>query len=84
MVVPVRPGYERPVLYFLKTGRIFAAGYLALFTDPDMLDVYADVELGREFDPPIQVGDSWPIRLPTSMVMLQSDDALPTFPPEGT
>jgi hypothetical protein len=84
VVVPVRPGYERPVLYFLKTGLVWGGGYLALFTDPDMLDVYADVELGREFDPPVQVGDTWPIRLPTTMVMLQSDDTLPTFPPEAT
>jgi len=47
-----------------------------------MLDVYADVELGRQFDPPLQIGDPWEIRLPTSMVMLQESDELPQFPEE--
>lgn len=82
VVVPVRPGYERPVIFFLKTGLIWGGGYLSLFTAPDMLDVYADVELGRQFDPPLPIGDAWEIRLPTSMVMLQEDSTLPEFPPE--
>ncbi|WP_170323280.1 hypothetical protein [Bradyrhizobium sp. STM 3809] len=74
------PGYERPVLFFLKTGLIWAGKYLALFPTQDILDAYEDVELGRQFDPPLQVGDAWEIRLPTSMVMLQDDDTLPVFP----
>jgi hypothetical protein len=40
-------------MFFLKTGDIWGGGYLALFTDQEMLDVYADVELGRQFDPPL-------------------------------
>lgn len=80
VVVPVRPGYERPVILFLKTGLIWGGGKLALFTSQDMLDVYADVELGLQLDPPEQIGDSWEIRLPTSLVMLQEDEILPTFP----
>ena len=82
VVVPVRPGFERPVIFFLKTGLIWGGGYLSLFTSQDMLDVYAEVELGRQFDPPLDIGDPWEIRLPTSMVMLQEGDALPEFPPE--
>ena len=82
VVVPVRPGFERPVIFFLKTGLIWGGGYLSLFTSQDMLDVYADVELGRQFDPPLQIGDPWEVRLPTSMVMLQQGEELPEFPPE--
>ena len=84
VMVPVQPGFERPVIFFLKTGLIWGGGYLSLFTSQDMLDVYADVELGRQFDPPLPIGDPWEIRLPTSMVMLQADDQLPEFPPEET
>jgi len=84
VTVPVRPGFERPVIFFLKTGLIWGGRYLSLFTSPDMLDVYEDVELGRQFDPPLRIGDPWEIRLPTSMVMLQQGDALPEFPPEET
>ena len=84
VVVPVLPGYERPVLLFLKTGLIWGGGYLALFPTQDILDAYADVELGRQFDPPLQVGDPWEVRLPTSMIMLQDDDTLPEFPADET
>lgn len=84
VVVPVRPGFERPVIFFLKTGLIWGGGYLSLFTSQDMLDVYADVELGRQFDPPLKIGAPWEIRLPTSMVMLQEGEVLPEFPPEET
>ncbi len=84
VVVPVRPGYERTVIFFLKTGLIWGGGYLSLFTSQDMLDVYADVEMGRQFDPPLDIGEPWEIRLPTNMVMLQEDGTLPEFPPEAS
>jgi hypothetical protein len=60
---------------------IWGGRYLPLFTSPEMLDVYADVELGIQFDPPVQIGEPWELRLPTSLVMLQADDTLPEFPP---
>jgi hypothetical protein len=79
VVVPVEPGYERAVLFFLKTGLIWGGGYLPLFTEDDMLEVYSDVEQGVQLDPPQQVGDSWEVRLPTNLIMLQKDSELPTF-----
>lgn len=79
VTVPVLPGYERPVILFYKTGLIFAGGYLSLFTAPEMLDAYADAELGRQFDPPLQIGEPWELQTPTSMLMLQEDAALPTY-----
>jgi hypothetical protein len=82
VVVPVNPGFERPVIFFLKTGLIWGGGYMPLFTSPDMLDMYADVELGTQLDPPEQIGEPWELRLPTSLVMLQEDDELPEFPPD--
>jgi hypothetical protein len=83
VVVPVRPGYERSVLLFLKTSRLWAGGYLGLFNDDDMLAIYADVERGLQIDPPEQVGEPWEIRVPTNMVMLQEEDTLPVFPVEA-
>ena len=58
VVVPVRPGYERPFLFFLKTGLLWSGRYLPLFTSPEMLAVYADVELGMQLDPPVQIGET--------------------------
>ena len=79
MIVPVEPGYERSVVFFLKTGLIFRGGYLPLFTDSDMLEVYADVEQAVQLDPPEQVGESWELTVPTNLVILQEDSTLPVF-----
>ena len=84
VVVPVRPGYERPVMLFLKTGRIWGGHYLSLFTDPQVLEVYEDIELAEQIDPPEQTGEPWEVRLPTTLVMLQQGDTLPKFPEEDT
>jgi hypothetical protein len=79
VVVPVRPGCERPVLRFLREGLLWCGAYLPLFDREEDLEVYADVELGVQFDPPVQVGESWEVRLPTSLIMLQQDATLPEF-----
>ena len=81
VVGPVRPGYERPFLFFLKTGPLWGGRYLPLFTSPEMLAVYADVELATQLDPPVQIGETWPARVPTSLVMLQEELTLTQFPP---
>lgn len=82
-VVPVRPGYERTMAFFLKTGLIWGGGYLPLFSARDMLEVYNDAEKGLQLDPPRQVGPSWDIRVPTNLVIIQPDDVLPEFEVES-
>ncbi len=82
VVVPVLPGHERAAILFRRTGRLWAGGYCPLFTDQEMLDVYADVELALQLDPAQQIGETWEVRVPTSMLMLQEDDVLPEFPEE--
>lgn len=80
VVVPVRPGCERPILRFLREGLLWCGAYLPLFDREQDLEVYQDVEQGVQFDPPIQLGESWEVRLPTSLIMLQADATLPEFP----
>lgn len=82
VVVPARPGYERSLLVFERTSRIFGGGYLPLFTDQAVLDVWTDVELATQLDPAEQVGETWDVTVPTSMIMLQDGDGLPEFPAE--
>ena len=83
VVVPVLPGFERSMILFLNTGHIWGGRYMPLFSTPEMLEVYAEAELGTQLDPPEQIGEPWEIRLPTSLVRLQEDDTLPEFPPAG-
>ncbi|MCU0633614.1 MAG: hypothetical protein MUE41_01970 [Gemmatimonadaceae bacterium] len=80
VIVPVRPGCERPILRFLREGVLWCGAYLPLFEREEDLEVYQDVEQGVQFDPPVQVGESWEVRLPTSLIMLQADATLPEFP----
>jgi len=79
VTVSVKPGNERAVMMYLQTGMIWTGGYLALFDTEDVLTVYDDVENGLIFDPPVQIGDGWEIRLPTSLIKLQEDAELPKF-----
>lgn len=80
VVVPVQPGCERPILRFLREGLLWCGAYLPLFDREEDLEVYQDVEQGVQFDPPVQVGESWEVRVPTSLIMLQADATLPEFP----
>ena len=41
--------------------------------------VHATAARKGVFDPPVQVGAAWPVRLPSSLIRLQADDALPEF-----
>jgi hypothetical protein len=79
VTVSVKPGCERAVLMFLRMGRVWTGGYLGLFDNLDMLTVYDDVEEGVQFDPPLQIGDPWTVRVPTSLIKLQEDSVLPNF-----
>jgi hypothetical protein len=39
------------------------------------------LSFGQQFDPPMQIGDSWDVCVPTSGVMVQEGETLPEFPP---
>lgn len=80
VIVPVRPGHERAVILYLKSALLWCGAYLPLFDSDDFLGVFADVENGAQLDPPLQIGESWDIVLPTTMIKLQPDDVLPEFP----
>lgn len=45
VTVAVKPGNERAVMLFLKTGLIWSGGYLPLYDSQDVLEVYSDVEM---------------------------------------
>jgi hypothetical protein len=44
-----------------------------------MLEIYSDVERAIQLDPPVQVGESWELTVPTNLVILQADSTLPVF-----
>lgn len=69
MSVPVRPGYEDAVLYYMETGDIWSSGDLLLEHDEDYyISISKDL---NDIDPtPI---DTWTSKVPTSLTMIQKD-----------
>lgn len=82
VVLPVRPGYNDTVMYFLEHGgTIWSGGDTPRLDDPLYMSL-AD-ELRNQTDDLAGAkpeGDPWEVVLPTTLVYLQEDATLPTFP----
>ena len=82
VLVPVHPGYNDAVMYFLENnGAIWGGGEPPRLDDPLFISL-AD-ELREQTDDLANAtpeGDPWPVILPTTLVYLQKDATLPTFP----
>jgi hypothetical protein len=82
VVVPVRLDYDPVVIHYLDTGEIWGGADV-----PDLTGVsapYLDIatEIREQQGNPTKkptVEDEWEVRLPTSLVMLQTDAQLPVF-----
>ena len=71
MVVPVRPGFEQAVTYFLETGHIWTGNQLALERDDDLYVSIAEELQSTEG----VVEKEWETRVPTALTIVQSDSA---------
>jgi hypothetical protein len=73
--VPVRPGFESAVLYYLWTGRIWSGGSVPVIGDPLYLPLVEEIAeaSGYSVSAPVPYGDPWDYRLPTTLVALDQD-----------
>lgn len=88
--IPVRPGYEHRVLYYLDTGIVWIdKGYL--LDNPN--DIYSSIDRELEVKQPDEDGyveATWETRVPSSLTIIQSDSAplqengLPCMCEDGT
>lgn len=82
VLLPIRPGYERAVLYFMETGLIWnGEGEPPMVTTElysGVLEEIQDRPTG-EFDAPLAFGQPWTIKVPTSLVKLRANDDLPKW-----
>ncbi len=67
--VPVRPGYEEAVMYYMKTGDVWTAGKLII---EDENDYYISVADDIKQDKPELIAE-WFNRVPTTLTLIQSD-----------
>jgi hypothetical protein len=78
--VPARPGFEGAIDHFLTFGEIWNGGPLPTISSPLYLPI-AD-ELAERLDRPgdeVPQGPPWTVRVPTNLVKLRADDALPVW-----
>lgn len=86
VTLPVKPGYERSVLYFLDTGKIMSGDDFALETYIDVINQLAIKQPGElnYVQPPV-----WLSRIPSALTIIQSEAAplqgngLPCFCEDG-
>ncbi len=75
VVVPVRPGFEKALLYFLKTKIIWEGKDVPVIGEPMYLDIVEEMKEKLDllnYDGILQ--DSWEYKVPTSLVYLRNND----------
>lgn len=78
--VPARRGFEGAIDHFLTFGEIWNGGPLPTISSPLYLPI-AD-EIAERLDRPgdeVPQGEPWTVRVPTTLVKLRADDALPRW-----
>ncbi|HWA83216.1 MAG TPA: hypothetical protein VG820_07285, partial [Fimbriimonadaceae bacterium] len=79
-VVPVRPGFEQAIAYFLQTGQIWNGGDLPTISDPLYVSIIEEIkERDQAPGDEIPQGDPWDVRLPTTLIYLRDKDSLPSW-----
>jgi hypothetical protein len=81
VVVPVRPGFEVAVTYYLQTGKIWnGEGEPPDVWSPMYLSIVDEIrERAGAPAAEIPVGNPWQVRLPTSLVLVRKSPDLPTW-----
>lgn len=85
--IPIRPGFVDAVDHFRLYGEPWQGGPLPALSDDMYLPIAEELaeKLGRPGDE-VPVGEPWEVRVPTSLVLLRTDDQLPRWEkqPDGS
>jgi hypothetical protein len=76
--VPVRPGFERAILYYLDTNKIWGGRDAPVVGSPLYVPIVAEIaeSLDQTLDTAVPYGDPWEFSVPTSLVVLDSDTSI--------
>jgi hypothetical protein len=78
-LAPVRPEYERACVYYLETGEIWNGGETPVLDTELYVSIVDEIAEGQgmSMDNARPYGEPWQYTIPTSLVKLQADTALP-------
>jgi hypothetical protein len=83
MQVPVRPGFEKAVAYFVQTGEIWEGNDPPLIDDDLYVPLVDEISenLGKLDDgvPYPEGSEPWEVRIPTSLVVVQNLEEIPNI-----
>ena len=73
--VPVRPGFERAIAYFLATGRIWMGRDAPVIGSPLYVPIVEEIAEAKDvsLDKALPYGEPWEYTVPTSLVVLDAD-----------
>ncbi|MBI5900724.1 MAG: hypothetical protein HZB40_16030 [Rhodocyclales bacterium] len=76
--VPVRPGFERALIYFLQTGQTWGGRDTPLVDSPLYVPIAAEIAeaLDKTLDEALPYGEPWEFLVPTSLVALDADASI--------
>jgi hypothetical protein len=75
--IPVRPGFEKLLLYYLYTGKIWKGSEAPVVTDDFYLPIVQELAeaTGMSLDDATPYGKPWTYRMPTTLVAIDADVA---------
>lgn len=80
VVVPVRPGFEADLRYFLLTGQLWGGAELPNLSDPTYLPITQEIkELSGAPGDEVPQGQPWEVKIPSSLIKLRPDGKLPRW-----
>jgi hypothetical protein len=77
VVVPARPKFENQVCMYVDLGVVWGGGPVPTVNDPEYLSIAAEIIAQQTPPEDGEKQRSWEVRLPTTLVWLDSDDSLP-------
>jgi len=84
VVVPARPNFENHVCAYIDLGVLWGGGPVPTVNDPDYLSIAAEIMAQQSPPDDGEKRRSWEVRLPTTLVWLDNDSALPKANPHPT
>ncbi len=75
-ILAVRPGFERPVMHFLNEGKLWTGGKELFSITKTDADLIREIDKANEqsLKTPVEIGEPWELKVPTSLVILDVDE----------